>query len=125
MSYYTVINCMDGRVQRPVLDYLTDRFGVEFIDAITEPGINGVLARRGDAPTVDSILRKITLSIEKHQTAGIAVAGHYDCAGNPGDKEHQNRDTAEAVRFLREHFPDTSIIGLWIDELWACHDLEI
>jgi len=25
MAYYTVINCVDGRVQRPALDYLGDR----------------------------------------------------------------------------------------------------
>jgi len=125
MSYYTVINCMDGRVQRPALDYLTERFGVDSIDTITEPGINGVLARRDDAATVDAILGKITLSIEKHQTLGIAVAGHYDCAGNPGDKEHQNQDTAEAVRFLRERFPDVPIIGLWIDRRWTCQEIEV
>ena len=46
-------------------------------------------------------------------------------AGNPGDKEHQNRETAEPVRFLREHFPDTPIIGLWIDVAWTCHEIEI
>lgn len=124
MSYYTVINCMDGRVQRPALDYLTDRFGVDNIDTITEPGINGVLSRREDGATVDSILRKVSLSIERHQTIGIAVAGHYDCAGNPGDKHHQNRDTAEAVRYLRERFPSTPIIGLWIGAQWTCEEIK-
>jgi len=46
-------------------------------------------------------------------------------AGNPGDTDHQNGDTAEAVRFLRERFPDIPFIGLWIDEDWTCHDLGI
>jgi hypothetical protein len=66
----------------------------------------------------------MSLSIDKHSSIGIAVAGHHDCAGNPGDKDHQNRDTAEAVRFLRERFPDTLISGLWIDEHWTCHEIE-
>ncbi len=125
MSYYTAINCMDGRVQRPALDYLTERFGADYIDTITESGANGVLARREDPALVESILRKVTLSIEKHRTIGIAVAGHYDCAGNPGDKNHQNRDTAAAARFLREQFPDTPIIGLWIDDQWTCEEIEV
>lgn len=125
MTYYTVINCMDGRVQRPALDYLTDRFGVDYVDSITESGVNGALARREDPALVESILRKVSISIDKHHTIGIAVAGHYDCAGNPGDKDHQNRDTVEAVRFLRERFPDTPIIGLWIDENWTCHGLDV
>ena len=125
MSYYTVVNCMDGRVQRPALDYLTDRFGVDYIDSITESGVNGVLARREDPALVDSILRKLAISIDKHHTAGIAVVGHHDCAGNPGDKQHQNRDTAAAVRFLRERLPDTPVIGLWIGEDWICHELDV
>ncbi len=125
MSYYTVVNCMDGRVQRPALDYLTERFGADYIDSITESGANGVLARREDPALVDSILRKVTLSIKKHQTIGIAVAGHHDCAGNPGDKEHQNRDTTEAIRFLHERFPDTPLIGLWIDEQWTCEEINV
>ena len=31
MSFYTTINCMDGRVQFPVLNYLMERFGVESV----------------------------------------------------------------------------------------------
>lgn len=43
---------LESRVQRPALDYLTDRFGVDFVDTITEPGVNGVLARREDPALV-------------------------------------------------------------------------
>ena len=38
MSFYTTINCMDGRVQLPVISYLMERFGVQYVDAITGPG---------------------------------------------------------------------------------------
>jgi len=125
MSFYTVVNCMDGRVQRPALDYLTERFGVEYLDTITEPGPNGILYRRDDPATIDSILRRIDVSVGQHGSIGVAVVGHYDCTGNPGDKAHQNRDTTGAVRFLRERYPDVPIIGLWIDETWSVEEIDI
>jgi len=56
MSHYTLLNCMDGRVQRPALDYLTDRFDVDCIDSITESDANGVLAYRENPTLVGSAL---------------------------------------------------------------------
>ena len=44
MKFYTVINCMDGRVQLPVIKYLQKRFNVEYVDSITEAGPNLVLS---------------------------------------------------------------------------------
>jgi hypothetical protein len=34
MSFYTTINCMDGRVQFPVISYLMERFVVRYVDVI-------------------------------------------------------------------------------------------
>jgi len=52
---------------------------------ITEPGADAVLAMNDDAQTIESIRRKARISTEKHGSKLIAVAGHYDCAGNPVD----------------------------------------
>ena len=125
MKYCTAVNCMDGRVQLPVLDHLMERFGVPYVDMITEPGPNGILHRQDDETLVASILRRINVSVNKHHSVGIAVVGHYDCAGNPGDKDHQNRDTHGAVQFLRTKYPDTPIIGLWIGETWSVEEIKI
>ena len=67
---------------------------------------------------------RIDVSVGHHGSIGVAVVGQYDCAGNPGDKAHQNRDTAGAVRFLRERYPDVPIIGLWIDETWSVEEIQ-
>lgn len=125
MSFYTLVNCMDGRVQRPALDYLTRRFHVVNIDNITDPGPNGILRHRDDSDAVDSILKRIDVSVRKHGSTGIAVVGHFDCTGNPGDKAHQNEDTSEAVRFLRERYPQLPVIGLWIDETWTVEEISV
>ena len=44
MSFCTVISCIDGRVQLPVITYLQNRFGVKFVDNVTEAGPVGVLS---------------------------------------------------------------------------------
>jgi len=42
MSYCTVINCMDGRVQRPALDWRDRTIRCRRVDSITESGVNGL-----------------------------------------------------------------------------------
>jgi len=41
MIFCTAVNCMDGRVQLPVINYLKERFSANYVDMITEPGPNG------------------------------------------------------------------------------------
>ena len=125
MGFCTVINCMDGRVQRLVLDCTLDRYQVPHVDTITAPGPTGILARRDDETSLATILRYLDVSIHKHHSVGIAVVGHYDRTGNPGDKNHQNADARAAVRFLRSQHPDQRIVGLWVDETWAVEEIEI
>jgi len=125
MSFCTSINCIDGRVQQPALDYLTQRYGVQYVDTVTEPGPNGILKRQDDPALIDSMLRCVDVSVKKHQSVAIAVIGHYDCHGNPGDEDHQNTDTRGAVRFLRAKYPDTLVIGVYIDETWTAEEIEV
>lgn len=48
---------------------------------------------------------------------GIAIVGHYDCAGNPADKDLQITHINKSIQFIREqHYESIEIIGLWVDE---------
>ena len=38
MKFGTVINCTDGRVQYPVLDYLKKKYQLDFFDSANEAG---------------------------------------------------------------------------------------
>ena len=118
-KFCTVVNCMDGRVQLPVIRFLQERFGVEYVDSVTEPGPNGILAARTAEDLVASIERRIAISVEKHDSVGIAVVGHDDCAGNPVSPEEQEKQTAEAVRYIRSKFGSVPVIGLWLDKSWT------
>jgi hypothetical protein len=118
VSFCTAVNCMDGRVQLPVIRYLSERFRAEYVDSVTEPGPNAILARRTDAAAVEAIERRVRISIERHKSVGIAVVGHHDCAGNPAGLAEQTRDTLAAVRYLEERFPGIPVIGLWVNHAW-------
>ncbi len=123
MSFCTVINCMDGRVQLPVIEYLQERFNVDYVDSITEPGPNLILAQQNDINIVESIFNRLKISIDHHASVGIAVAGHYNCAGNPVPKELQTLHTFDAIRYIKRRYSDLEIIGLWIDENWKVSEL--
>lgn len=123
VCFCTAVNCMDGRVQLPVISYLQERFTVEHVDSITEPGPNLILAKRTDEDLVRSILRRIDISVENHKSVGLALAGHHDCAGNPASQEEQKQHLAAGVEFLRLRYPDIRIIGLWVDKHWKVHEI--
>ena len=122
-SFATAINCMDGRVQLPVIEYLQKRFNVQYVDSITEPGPNLILAKQAKSELVESILDRVRLSVEDHRSKGIAVVGHYDCAGNPTSKEEQITHISDAIKLVRQYYPDIEIIGLWVDENWGITEI--
>ena len=125
MSFCTVINCIDGRTQLPVNEFVAKRFDAEYVDTITEPGPNAVLAEQANAAAVESILRCVDISIQKHGSKGLAVAGHYDCAANRADETVQARQTRRAVAFLKQRHPDVEVIGLWVDYDWRVHEIDL
>lgn len=116
MSFCTVINCMDGRVQLPVIKYLQKRFDAEYVDSITEPGPNFILAKQTNINIVESVFNRLKISVDKHASVGIAVAGHYGCAGNPANEQAQAEHTLDAVRCIKLRYPDIETIGLWVNE---------
>lgn len=114
---------MDGRVQEPIINYLKENHGVRYVDAITEPGPCKILAENRDRQSVDSILARLKISVEKHGSKLIAVSGHYDCAGNPCGEAEQKQQVDECVKFLSPLYPDIEIIRLWIDSSWKVFEI--
>lgn len=123
MSYCTAINCMDGRSQSPVIEYLCKRFNVRFVDMITEPGPDLILANNEDESKIESIFSRCDISVEKHLSAGIAIVGHHDCIGNPAEEEEQRAHIEKAIAVLQHRYKDKEIIGLWLDNDFRVHEL--
>ena len=116
--FSTAINCMDGRVQLPVIEYMKNRYGVDYVDMVTEPGPNKILAENGNKTTIESIKRRAKISVERHNSKKIAIVGHHDCAGNPTDKETQIKQIHSSIKTVKSWGCNVQIIGLWVDENW-------
>jgi hypothetical protein len=122
--FATAINCMDGRVQVPANEWLRKKFKVDYIDTITEPGPNKILAENKDSVAIDSIKRRVAISINKHGSKYIAVLGHYDCAGNQVDKKSQLAHIRLAVKTVNSWGFPVEAIGLWVDENWQVSEVK-
>ncbi len=123
MRFCTAITCMDGRVQLPVITYLQKRFDAQYVDSITEAGPNLILSEQKRAGSIQAILERLKISVENHDSAGIAIVGHHDCAGNPAGQNDQIAHIQKAIEFLRQHHADLEIVGLWIDRNWEIHEV--
>ncbi len=115
-KFATAINCMDGRVQLPVINYLKDQYRIDYVDMITEPGPIKILSELKDNKLVESIKARIDISVKKHGSQLIAVIGHYDCTGNPEDYETQTKQIKSAIDKIKSWDNNIKYIGLWVDE---------
>lgn len=114
-TFAALINCMDGRVQSPISDWLKTHTGVQYVDRITEPGPDKVLASR-QKEKIEIIKQKVLLSMHAHGSNIIAVSGHHDCAGDPVSDAQHHTHIKKAIREIASWNLNTRIIGLWVNE---------
>lgn len=114
---------MDGRVQEPVIEYLKRYFGARYVDMITEPGPVKTLAEHTHNGLLESIQRRLSISIQKHKSIGIAIAAHTDCQGNPAPPEEQKKQLVAALSWLKQEYPQMPILALWVDEEFQVHPI--
>jgi hypothetical protein len=119
----TAINCIDGRTQQPVIDYLKQNHGVEIVDMITFPGADGIFSNEQRHVEASLARRSVSISVEKHNSRIIAVVGHHDCAGNPGDKNYHYAQIGKALLELSSwNIFTTKIIGLYVNDNWQVEE---
>jgi len=116
-TFATAINCMDGRAQKPVSEYIQKNFKVDYVDMITEPGPNKILSEAKDINIIESLRSRVEISVTKHNSQIIVIAAHYDCAGNPTDEDTQKKDLRNAIDTIASWgFPIKKIFALWLDD---------
>ena len=115
MSFYTAVNCMDGRIQESVTNYIKKKYNVLFVDMITDAGPVKIFSDK-KTENLKSIISCIDISLKNHKSKGIAIVAHYDCAGNPISDEEQKKLLKKAVTFLVSEYINVSICGLWVNK---------
>ena len=43
-KFGTAINCIDGRTQEPVIDFMKQKYNIDGVDMVTFPGVDGVIS---------------------------------------------------------------------------------
>lgn len=118
-TFGTAINCIDGRTQQAVSDWVKAKAGVDFVDMVTEAGVDGVMAKGGDMATLESLKKKVGISVNAHKSSIIVIAGHHDCAGNPVTKDDHAAHIRKAVEAVTSWgFPVSTVAGLWVNDQW-------
>jgi hypothetical protein len=119
-KFGTALNCIDGRTQIPVIKWLIENFGVDYVDLITEPGMDRVLSQ-GPWAEKERIREKVMISITAHNSNVAAVVGHYDCAANPVSWRKHFEDIAASIYIVKSWRLPVTVVGLWVDEFWHVH----
>lgn len=114
MTFATCLNCMDGRVQLPVINWIIENYSIKYVDMITKPGMDGFLANYDS--NIRDIVKNVEISIDIHDTKNIFIVSHYDCAGNPVDDITHEKHVYTAVNRIKSIFNDSNVVGLWVDQ---------
>jgi len=122
-NFVTAINCMDGRTQLPVIDFLKNNYNAKFVDNITEPGPIKYLEMRENCELLESFKRRLDISVKKHGSNLIAIVAHYDCAGNPLPKEKQLVQLQKSCDFIKGMYPTVEVIGIWVNDEWKVEEV--
>ena len=124
VTFGTAINCMDGRTQQPVAEWMKKTFGIDFVDTITEPGAARALSV-GTDEEVQSVKRRVLISVNGHGSRHVVIVSHHDCAGNPVPDEIKKSMNRKAVEVVSNWNLPVRILGVWVNDNWeveVCSD---
>lgn len=130
-TFSTALNCMDGRTQEKALAYTKQLFGTDYVDMITEPGKDGLLAGVHSVVEMDEILSKVEwirakadISANGHGSKQVVIFGHCGCAGFVADLEGHKKHLKEARKTVEEWGLFEEVRTAVFDENFEVHPVE-
>lgn len=111
----TSIACMDGRIQEPLREWVRVQYEVDYVDTITLPGIDRVVAENTN---IDLVREMATLSVNAHKSPIVVVSGHHDCAGNSVSKEEHVEHIQKSVEVIKTWDLGVEVVGVWVNRDW-------
>jgi carbonic anhydrase len=130
-TFFTVVGCMDGRVQDVMARLGQEKFGAKYPDTITEAGIVGLIANPpadgSKIEFVENLKFKLLVSIDKHHSKGILVDGHQECAGNPVSDDQHKEDIKKSVEFISKLIENkVPVVGVFVvrdGDSWTAQEI--
>ncbi len=114
-TFATAITCIDGRVQRPVTDWVKLHVNVDHVDLITEPGPDKVFSA-GPIELMQDMMRKVSFSVRHHFSKVVVLSGHDTCAANGVSREEHIEQILDGIERIQDFRLNVRIIGLWVGE---------
>lgn len=113
-TFATSISCIDGRIQQPISEWIRRNHKVDYVDTITEPGLDKRINE--ESGVAEEIRKKAVISIRAHGSRLVTVSGHADCAGNPVSDERHMEQIREGVQVVESWNLGVDVVGIWVDE---------
>ena len=123
MTFCASIQCIDGRIHDAIFSYIRGNYDIKYIDILSEPGIDGILAG-DDQAYIDSIIRKLQICVDVHAIKEVFISAHHNCLANPGEKEQHIVQMDKGLEKLKTIFPSIVFHKIWIDENWVCSSVD-
>lgn len=118
-KFATAINCIDGRVQLPVINFIKETYQIDYVDMITEPGADLLMATR-NPDKLPSIKERVKLSLKVRNSELVFLVAHGDCLGNPVSADEHLGHLRRGMECLRGWELDADIVGLYVtDKDWS------
>jgi len=118
-KFASIINCMDGRTQLPIAQWVMENYGIDYPDTITEAGPVKIIADNKKKELIGAIKYRLNISVNKHGSRLIVLVAHYDCAGNPEKKEVQLKQLKKALKRIKKwNYDVDEIVGVWVGKNW-------
>jgi hypothetical protein len=118
---------MDGRIQDVMAKFGQERFGAKYPDTITEAGIVGAIANNPSEDFTEKLRFKLFVSLDKHNSKGILVDGHEECAGHLVDDEKHKEDIRKSVEFIRKLIHNRiPVVGVFVirnEQKWKAEEV--
>ena len=121
-TFGTVISCIDGRVQGPVGAWVKANGHVDYVDTVTVPGPDKALTQ-GEPNQIAALRQSVEISVNAHGSRVVAVAGHYDCAAFPADRDGHAAAIRAAVNLVRGWSLPVVVVGLWVNDHWEIEQI--
>ena len=121
-KFGTTINCIDGRTQKPVSEWIKENFQVDVVDTVTEPGCDKLMPEN-NLEKIEQLKSKVSISINAHKSSVVVIAGHHNCAGNPVPKEKHIEQIKQSVEVIKSWNLPVKVAGLWINDQWQAEQV--
>ena len=123
MIFATSINCIDGRIQLPVSNWIKQKYSVDYVDVITHPGSDKIMGEK-NIEGISEIKTKTLVSINAHNSKLVVISGHHDCAGNPVSKEIHLTQIKKSINIIKSWNCPVTVIGVWINDQWEIEEIQ-